>query len=142
MSSLKYSKYLVQKPRIMHMAHHDLEKVTGRTWPQRVYMSNEIVPGCPFFIDIGWIYEMPHPNPALGEHSHSGDEVVIQIGTDYRNPEDLGGEMEFVLGGETLTMNKTGAIYIPKGVKHGPFISKRVDRPRIEMSITLGGFYD
>ena len=140
MSGSKYGKYLVQEPKITHMAHHDLEKVTGRTWPQRVYMSHELVPGCPLFIDIGWIWEMPHPNPALGEHSHSGDEVVLQIGTDYKNPTDLGGVMEFGLGGETLTMNKTGAIYIPGGVKHGPFICKRVDRPRIHVSITLGGY--
>lgn len=140
MSVNTYSQYVIQEPKIVHLAHHDLKNVTGRTWPQRVYMSKEQVKGSPVYVDIGWIWEMPHPNPALGEHSHSGDEIVLQIGTDYKNPADLGGEMEFKMGGETLTMNKTGAIYIPGGVKHGPFIAKRVDRPRIHVSITLGNY--
>jgi hypothetical protein len=140
MSSSKYEKFVIQEPQVMHMAHHNITDVSGRTWPQRVYLSNELIKGCPVFVDIGWIWEMPKPNPVLGEHSHTGDEVVLQIGTDYQNPTDLGGEMEFKMGGETLTMNKTGAIYIPGGVKHGPFISKRVVRPRIHVSITLGGY--
>ncbi len=142
MVNSNYAKYLNQEPRIKHMAHHDIETVKGRSWPQRIYMSKDIVPGCPIFVEFGWIYDMPDPNPHLFQHSHSSDEVVVHIGNDYRNPTDLGGELEFQVEGEKLTIDKTSAIYLPAGVKHGPLTWKRVTRPHLEMAITIGGFYD
>ena len=142
MPKSKYSKYLNQEPVLTRMAHHDAEMVTGRTWPQRVYMSKDIVPGCPLFVEFGWIYDMPKPNPHLLEMTHSNDEVVVHIGNDYRNPTELGAEIEFVVGDEKLMVNKTGALYIPKGVKHGPLTWKSVSKPHLQIAITLGGFYD
>jgi len=140
MSGSKYGKYIVQQPKVMHMAYHDFANVTGRTWPQRVYLDNDLVKGCPLTVEIGWVWEMSEPAISLEEHSHSNDEILLKIGTDYKNPDDLGGEVEFNLGGETYTMTKTHAIYIPRGVKHAPFITKRVDTPRINIAITLGNY--
>ena len=101
-------------------------------------MSNDLVPGCNIYLGFGWIWDMPDPNPHILEHSHDYDEVVLHIGSDLNNPEDLGGKIEFVVGGEPVIIDKTSALYIPKGVKHGPVIWKRVDRPHIQMAIVLG----
>jgi hypothetical protein len=47
---------------------------------------------------VGWIYEMPDPNPHINEHIHENyDEIVIHIGGDSNNPEDLGAEMNSLL---------------------------------------------
>jgi hypothetical protein len=81
---------------------------------------------------------MPDPNPHILEHTHNYDEVVLHIGSDLNNPEDLGAEIEFVVGGEPLIIDKTSALFVPKGVKHGPLTWKRVDRPHIQMAIMLG----
>jgi len=43
-----------------------------------------------------------------------------------------------VVGGEPLIIDKTSALFVPKGVKHGPLTWKRVDRPHIQMTIILG----
>lgn len=136
MAESKYENYLVRKPSYEVVAR---EKVKGRQGPSMTYMSNDLVPGCNVYLEFGWIWEMPEPNPHILEHSHDDyDEVVLHIGSDPNNPEDLGAEIEFYLGGQPLKVDRTSAIYVPKGIKHGPLIWKRVARPHLEMSIILG----
>ena len=113
--------------------------VTGRRLPSLTYMSNEFVPGCNVYVEYGWIWAVPEPNPLIGEHAHDYDQIALHIGTDPRNPEDLGAEFEMIIDGEPVKINKTHSLYLPKGLKHGPITWKRVDRPVIEMTITLGG---
>ena len=82
---------------------------------------------------------MPEPNPHILEHMHEKySEVVLHIGSDPNNPEDLGGEIEFNVGGEPLVFDKTSALFVPAGVKHGPVIWKKVTRPHLQMAIVLG----
>jgi hypothetical protein len=136
MTHLKYEKNLVRKPRYEVSA----GKVTGRQYPTMTFMSNDLVPGSNTYLEIGWIYKMPEPNPHIFEHSHEQyNEIVLHIGSDFNNPEDLGGEVEFVVGGESLVFDRTSALYIPAGVKHGPVTWKKVKRPHIQMAIVLGG---
>jgi len=114
-------------------------KVKGRQYPTMTLMSNELVPGSNLYLEIGWIYEMLEPNPHIFEHSHDHyNEVVLHIGSDPSHPEDLGGEIEFVVGGEPLIFDKTSALFVPAGVKHGPVTWKKVRRPHIQMAMVLG----
>jgi len=131
----KYGKYLIRKP----IYEVGAKKVKGRQHPTMTYMSSDLVPENDVYLEFGWIWDMPEPNPHIFEHSHDYDEIVLHIGSDPDNPEDLGAEIEFVVGGEPLKIDKTSAIFVPKGVKHGPLTWKRVDRPHIEMAIVLGG---
>jgi len=137
MAEKKYGKYLVKKPaREVNVMVPG--KIKGREYPTMTYMSNDLVPGCNVYLELGWIWAMPDPNPHILEHTHNYNELVLHIGSDPKNPEDLGAEIEYVIGGESLIIDKTSAIFVPKGVKHGPLIWKRVDRPHIQMSIMLG----
>ena len=43
--------------------------------------------------------------------------------------EELGGEIEFLLGGEKHTITKTCLIFVPKGVSHCPITLRRIDTP-------------
>ena len=136
MAKKKYEKNLVIKPALeIGLGKPPLK---GRGVPTMTYMSDDLVPGCKTYIEFGWIWDMPSINPHIMEHSHDYDEIVLHIGSDRNNPEDLGAKIEFVVGGEPLVFEKTSAVFIPKGVKHGPLTWKRVDRPHIQMSITLG----
>lgn len=103
-------------------------------------MGNDLVPRVNTYIEIGWVYEMPEPNPHIFEHSHleNCNEIVLHIGSDPSNPEDLGAEIEFVVGGQPLVFDTTSALYIPAGVKHGPVTWRRVTRPHIQMAMVLG----
>ena len=135
MAEGKYEKYLVKKP-IREVGAGS--GIKGRTIPTLTYMSNDLVPGSNTYIELGWIYEMPDPNPHVLSHSHDYDEIVIHIGADPDNPEYLGAEIEFVVGDEKLIIDKTSAVYLPKGLKHGPLTWKSVEKPHIEMVVMLG----
>jgi hypothetical protein len=130
----EYSQYLVQNPKY-EVGMEGLVK--GRQCPTMTYMSNELVPGSNVYVELGWVWDIPNPNH-IPEHEHANsDEFVFHIGSDHDNPEDLGGEIEFVVGGETLNIKKTSAVYIPKGVVHGPLIWKSYTRPHIQMTVIL-----
>ena len=136
MSEQKYSKHMVKVP--LREVAAGLN-VKGRTNPTLTYMSNELVPGSNIYIELGWIWEMPDPNPHIFTHSHDNyDEVVLHIGADPQNHEYLGAEIEFVVGNEVLTIDKTSALFVPKGVKHGPLTWKKVEKPHLQMAIVLG----
>jgi hypothetical protein len=137
MAGTKYGKNLIKKP-VREVDVTLAGGVKGRGYPTMTYMSNDLVPGCNLYLEFGWIWAMPDPNPHIFEHSHDYDEVVLHIGSDPNNPEDLGAEIEFVVGGEPLIIDKTSALFVPKGVKHGPLTWKRVDRPHIQMAMVLG----
>ena len=91
MAKSNYEKYLVTKP-----IHEGDRKGKGFTNPALAYLTNELVPGCNIFLDYRWFYEMPEPNSIIPEHSHDYDEIVLHIGSDPQNPEELGGEIEVV----------------------------------------------
>ena len=46
--------------------------------------------------------------------------------------------MTFGIGGKEYKFDKNFAVFIPKGVMHGPLIWHEVRRPHIEMAIMLG----
>jgi hypothetical protein len=136
MAEPKYLKNLVKVPLLELGAPGT---VTGRQQKTMTYMSNKLVPGSNTYIEFSWTWAMPNPNPFIPEHVHKDyDEIVIHIGSDPDNPQDLGAEIEFVLDGEKLVIDKTSALFVPKGVPHGPLTWKRVDRPHLEMAIVLG----
>jgi hypothetical protein len=70
----------------------------------------------------------------LGVHSHpTADEYFFFVGTDPKDPSDLGGEYEFWLGegedSEKFIFDKATAIHVPAGLAHNPNVARRVDRP-------------
>ena len=130
-----YERFLVKKPAYEVTP----GKVKGRQRPTMTYMSSDLVPENDVYLEFGWIWDMPDPNPHILEHSHDYDEIVLHIGSDRENTEELGAEIEFVVWCEPLKIDRTSALFVPRGVKHGPLTWKRVDKPHIQMAIVLGG---
>ncbi len=129
-----YGKYFVRKP-----IREAGGIVKGRQSPTMTYMSSAQVPEANYYIEFGWIYDIPDPNPHNHEMVHHNyDEIVLHIGGDPENPEDLGGEIEFYVGGQPLTFSTNTALFVPRGVRHGPIIWKKFTKPHIEMAIMLG----
>jgi hypothetical protein len=128
-----YSRLLVTKP-----IYEAGTPVEGRQSPSMTLMSNALVPGCNMYIEVGWIWEMPKPNPHIFEMEHKFDEIVLHIGNDPYNSEDLGGEIEFCVEGQPLTFNKSSAIFLPAGTKHGPLTWKKFERPHLEIAMMIG----
>jgi hypothetical protein len=129
-----YKKYFVSKPAYEVIP---VTEVKGRRGAMTL-MSNNLVPKANMYIETGWVFGMPDPNPHIHEHTHDYDEIVIHLGTDPNNQEELGGEIEFMVGGQPLIINKTSAVYVPKGVKHGPLTWKKYKKPHLEFTIMIG----
>ena len=135
MAGTHYQQNLVNKP---HYEVGGNQDIRGRQNPTMTYLSNDLVPGSNTYIEIGWIYEMPEPNPHILNHDHDYDEIVLHIGADPDNPEHLGAEIEFVVGSEKIVIDKTSALFIPRGVEHGPLTWKKVDKPHLQMVVMPG----
>ena len=134
MADSKHEKYVVKKP-----AYEVAPKfeVKGRI-PAMTMMSENLVPGAKMYVETGWVVGMPDPNPHIGEHTHDYDEIILHIGADPSDPEDLGGEIEIGIDGQPVTINSTSGIYVPKGMKHGPLVWKKFTKPHLEMTIMIG----
>jgi hypothetical protein len=137
MPKIDYNTYLVRKP-VYEVGARAVGKHKGHQVPSMTYMSNALVPGSNTYVEISWIYDVPEPNPYVFEHAHNYDEIVLHIGSDPENPESLGGDMEICVEGQPLRFDKTTALFLPRGTKHGPLTWQKVTRPHLEMTIMLG----
>jgi hypothetical protein len=137
MEGTDYEKYLVRKPLFLKLF-EGVPEVKNRQSPPMIYMSNAQVPGADKHVEFSWIQGMPDPNPHIFEMRHNFDEIVLHIGGDPDNPQDLGGEIEFYIGGQPITFNTTTTIFVPRGLSHGPLTWKKFRQPHIQLSIIFG----
>jgi hypothetical protein len=138
MAESKYAKYFVTEDRMPPepaaaiKAMEDQAK-EGKTLDRTMLLGiqDSIVPGCSLFAGCEILWGLPGGKPVAIEieHSHDFDEVIGFGGTNRNYPRELGGEIEFLMGGERHTITKTCLIFVPKGVLHCPVIFKRIDTP-------------
>lgn len=135
---IDYEQYVIRSP----MREAGAEFIEGRTSPTMTYMSGVQIPGVKYYIEMGWTFGMPvskNPNKAMPEMAHRNfDEIVLHIGGDPANPEDLGGDIEFYVGGQCLKFDTSAALFIPRGVLHGPIFCREYRKPHIVMAIMCG----
>jgi hypothetical protein len=133
MAESEYEKYAVRKP-----IYEAGPGYKGRQSPTMTFMSSKQVPEANYYIELGWIWDIPEPNPHIHEHVHDYDEIVLHWGGNPEIPQVLGGEITFYVGGQPITFNTTTGVFIPKGVPHGPMIWNKFEFPHIEMAMMLG----
>ncbi len=133
MARINYEKYLVRKPN-----YEAFGGTKNRQSPTMTMMSHKQVPGVNYYLEPGWIYGIPEPNPSLHEHMHEFDEIVMHWGGRPETPQVLGGEVDFYVGGQPITFNTATFFYIPRGTPHGPVIWKKFQFPHMQMAMMLG----
>jgi len=128
-----YEQYVVRNP----MRETGGIFTRGRQAPTMTYMSSIQVNAANCYIEFGWIWG--EVEPSIGRMRHEKyNEIVLHIGSDHKNPEALGADMEFGLGGELFPINTSFGVFIPRGLNHGPLNFKKCTKPYIEMAIMLG----
>jgi hypothetical protein len=133
LSKSSFEKYLIRKPIYERGA-----GVKNRQSPTMTFVSSAQIPEANYYIEFGWIYGIPDPNPPVRRHVHVNDELILHFGMDWNNPEDLGGEIDFAVEEDHLISSTNTAFFAPKGLYHCPVTWRKVVRPHIEMAITLG----
>jgi len=74
-------------------------------------------------------------------HEHDFEQFLFFLGGNPEDVTDLGAEIEITLGKEKHVVNTATIVRIPKGLRHGPFNFKRVDKPMVFMNIILSPEY-
>jgi hypothetical protein len=100
------------------------------------WMDDHIVKGS-FYTEGVWIWK-GSDRSVEKTHIHEFDEVIAFFGTNFDDPDDLCGEIEFWLDGEKHVFTKSVIVFIPKGMKHCPLIIRRVDRPIFHYTAGMG----
>ena len=131
MTETKYGKYIVtrpkERPRPPGVTDEELKR-REEFFTVPFYVDEEVVPGAYYFMGAYWTKVTGKGSPAE-EHDHEFDEYLAFLGTNPDDPHDLGGEVEFWLGGEKHILTETSVIFIPAGTKHAPIYFRRIDRP-------------
>lgn len=140
MAELKYKKYIVED---YTFSEEEVKKNAEN--PERltrlahiVRLDDKIVKGS-FHIGFSWALGASTQKQELEAHTHDFNEVLGWIGTDWKNPHDLGGEIEFWIEDEKYILKNSCIIFIPKGVKHCPLKDLKVDRPIIHFGVITEG---
>jgi hypothetical protein len=128
-----YEQYVIRSP----MREAGANFKNGRQSPTMTYMSRTQINVANTYIEFGWIWDKVVPGIPKMIHDNY-DEIVLHIGGDPNDPEDLGADMEFGMGDDLLQFNKSYGMWIPRGVVHGPLNWHEVRKPHIEMAIMLG----
>ena len=104
-----------------------------------LWLEDFIVQGAPSII-CSWYWKATEAE-GTPSHTHEFDEVVGFLGSDWKNPGDLGGEVEFWLEDEKYLLTKSCLIFVPRGLRHCPLTVKRVDRPILFLAVSVTSKY-
>ncbi len=113
---------------------------------RKVLSLDDMVIKGSFYTEAVWIWPGgPDIYPETAEpnsHAHDYDETVAFFGTDFKNPNDLCGEIEFWIEDEKFILTKSCLIYLPKRTFHCPLVIRRVDRPIFHFATGPGAVYN
>ena len=95
-------------------------------------MDTKTIEGSNFYF-IHWVlpHDKPHMTVGHPAHIHSEAELLIHIGTNPADPDDLGAEVELCMGPEMEKhiITRSTIICLPANFVHGPWRILKVTRP-------------
>ena len=107
-----------------------------------LWIDGDVCPGA-FQMNTAWYFDVPERDPIFTEHVHEDTKELIGfIGTDMDDPYDLGGAIEFSMGGEPHLLTRSTLIFVPAGIKHNPMRILEVRRPIFHFSVVMKEVYD
>ena len=107
-----------------------------------IWMDGEVCPGA-FQMNTAWYCAVPERDPIFTEHVHDDcDELIGFFSSDPENPYDLGGEIEYTVGGEAHLLTKSTMIFVPANLPHNPMRILKVDRPIFHFSVVTKTKYE
>ncbi|SHI09522.1 hypothetical protein SAMN02745823_02357 [Sporobacter termitidis DSM 10068] len=90
-----------------------------------VRMDGSFYKGC-MFGEVCWIVK---PFSRDDFFRHRSDELLVFIGSDMDDPENLNAEVELWIENDKLVLNRTSIVFVPAGAAHGRIEVKNVKKP-------------
>ncbi|MFA5308890.1 MAG: hypothetical protein WC370_05305 [Dehalococcoidales bacterium] len=125
MASLKYSKYFLHE-----LPEEQRKKGFGRMPSMVAFTDKDILADSKYF-SVMWMGEEATKMGGHGPHIHQDAELLVALGTDPANPQDLGADMEMCMGPEMEShiITVSTMIWVPAKLVHAPFRILKVRRP-------------
>ncbi len=131
MAKGKYDKYFVSETPPNPRHPESKQKGNSMPWENSLFINNGLdgkLPGAPY-LETNMVVRTTKSDSPQRSHSHPHNEYLIFLGTNPDDQFDLGGEVEFWVGGEKHLITKSTAVFVPGGIEHCPLFMRRVDRP-------------
>jgi len=150
MAEAKNSKYVISERRFDSRDAAlppgvDPESVTDTKSHRKILSLDDLVLKGASYTEAVWMWPGgPGVYPETAEplsHAHDYDETLGFFGTDFANPYELNGEIEFWIEDERFLLTRSCLIFLPKGTYHCPLVIHRVDKPIFHFSGGPGGAY-
>ena len=157
MAEPKYEKHFIRHPKVLDwLPHHgDPKPAPGEKGMQHhvIFIDSELMPKAHKHVMINWFTGKARTGIAEGmleeqrgvpQHQHPHDELLLIIGTNPDDYDDLGGmELEMCMGPEQEkhVINTTTAIYIPAGMLHCPLKWTKIGKPHLLVVVSMGDAY-
>jgi hypothetical protein len=125
MAKMKYSKYFLHE-----LPDEERKKGFGRMPSMVTFTDNDIIKDSKYF-SVMWMGEEATKMAGHGPHIHQDPELLVALGTDPSNPQDLGADMEMCMGPEMEShiITVSTMIWVPAKFVHAPFRILKVRRP-------------
>ncbi|MCJ7605280.1 MAG: cupin domain-containing protein [Dehalococcoidales bacterium] len=96
-------------------------------------LDNDVIKGA-FYMETAWFWpgDWPANKGEVGTikaHTHDFNEVIAFVGTDPKDPYDLGGVLDVWIDGRQNIIDKSFLAFVPAGVEHGPIRWKEINKP-------------
>jgi hypothetical protein len=139
----KYGKYIIKKPKAgisqkdWGSGEYSVSDVATRV----AFLDGEALKGA-FYFECLWRWKPSLQGLNVKAHVHDFDEIIAFFGTNPEKPFDLCGEVDLWLGDEKHRITESCTIFVPCGLKHGPLLFNRVDRPIFYLTTGTSGMYE
>lgn len=135
----KYEKYIITQPKENRVPEFFGPPAKHVQATNMGFLDDDVVKGG-FYCETVW-FTKGSEEIAVHPHTHDYDEVLAFYGSNPDKPDELGGEIEEWIDNEKYVLTKSCFLFVPKGLKHGPLIIRRVDRPIFHFATGNSGFY-
>ena len=105
-----------------------------------LWIDGKKLPGAPY-TEAVWFHTTNDTGPE--NHIHENlDEFVAFIGSDPEHPEELNGDISFLIGDETIHTRKSTLVFVPRRVGHSPLLVHELERDILHFSGGNSGDYN
>ncbi|MDR0489619.1 MAG: hypothetical protein LBH28_00015 [Oscillospiraceae bacterium] len=137
----EFGKYYVQElQEPPNMMDPDFRKIYEKFSKRILWIDGNVCPGA-FQMNTAWYFAVPERDPIFAEHSHGYSELIGFYGSNPDDPYELGGVIEFTIGGEAHRLTRTSLMFVPSDIPHNPMRILEVNKPIFHFSVVMNPEY-
>jgi hypothetical protein len=141
MAKSEHGKYIVTQPKKDLVVPDWGGNLSADRSTRMFYLDSEVIPGA-FYVEVVWFWPTDEKDDSSPDpHTHEYDEVIGFFGTDPKDLNDLGAEIEFYIDGERNLMRESFLAFVPAGISHCPLNILSIKKPVFHFATLPGKKY-